>query len=313
MCRRLALLTLCVLCIWAVLLAAKEPNAEQNVGGECEWDNADDGAADFLPKIMVWVDIDECEMETEECSRNDGPHPVVSFDTSGMDPAHMLVHIVLDGRFMLALSEPSGEASMIMRSPHELHAPTSGDHAVEARIVSRSNDAVIARDVVAFTFDLRDPSRNTTERRAPCPIMPGSPITFDYRGGDGHGTHQPVLLAAFHATIGPVIEFGMGHFSTPMLHELCRAHGRQLVSMDTAAPWVEQFRHLENDFHTIMHVEAWEHVPEVEALLHKEWGLVFIDQHPETARIQVHPPSPTPHTPHPTPHTPCYRTLTLNN
>lgn len=57
--------------------------------------------------------------------------------------------------------------------------------------------------------------------------------------------------------------------------------------MDTASPWVDRFRHLETEFHTILHVTQWTDQPEVEKVYAQEWGLVFLDQHPETARVQA--------------------------
>ena len=99
------------------------------------------GEGDALaPRIMVWVEVmlpamahstlthacvhglvrlltctrmqafqvNECELESDECWSNDGPHPVISFDSSGMDPQHMRVRIFLDGRFLLTLGPTSG-------------------------------------------------------------------------------------------------------------------------------------------------------------------------------------------------------------
>ena len=57
--------------------------------------------------------------------------------------------------------EPSGDASIIMRSPHEQLAPHSGQHSVEAQIVTAAvngGDAVLARDEVHFVFDLQRPT-----------------------------------------------------------------------------------------------------------------------------------------------------------
>jgi len=203
--------------------------------------SAEDGGIEeeLEPRIMVWVEVNACEVEADECWSNDGPHPVISFDSSGMDPLTMKVQILLDGGFLYASGDPSGDASIIMRSPHEFASreagqnSDSGQHIVEARIVAATGgDAVLARDSFAFGFDLRQPASPTKaldgelDGRGPCSVAEGSHVVFDYRGGDGHGTHQPVLHAAFHASTGPVIEFGMGFFSTPMLHELCRIAGR---------------------------------------------------------------------------------------
>jgi len=41
-----------------------------------------------------------------------------------------------------------------------------------------------------------------------------------------NGTHLPALLACVSRTAGGVIELGVGHFSTPILHAVCEAAGR---------------------------------------------------------------------------------------
>ena len=226
------------------------------IGGLPAGASEGDSEEDLAPRIMVWVEVmlaplrpntravhpcvwalrrplthtrlrvsqvNECELESDECWSNDGPHPVISFDSSGMDPAHMRVRILLDGRFLLTLGppsgtrgcscareyvrdtthkcaghartaserrrvhaqmhihcagarvheptcvhtltrtpgEPSGDATIIMRSPHEQHAPHSGQHSVEAQIVATApdgSDTVLARDAVSFVFDLLGPA-----------------------------------------------------------------------------------------------------------------------------------------------------------
>ena len=260
----------------------------------------------YGPMVMVWVDTNPCDRESAECRRHDGPHPVISYDTSGFDPAAMRVHLFLDGSLLAAMSEAEGGASVLMRSPHEQQTPTDGRHYVEARILASDGEdsgggaRVLARDGMYFVFDLTDVYRPRIDAartsatgsegvrgEQACPVMEGSKVAFDYRGGDGHGTHQPVLYAALQATAGDVIEFGMGYYSTPMLHDLCAAAGRQLVSLDTDESWVDRFRWLGSASHRIMHVESWEGDVEVEALYAREWGLALVDQHPEAARVQV--------------------------
>jgi len=255
-------------------------NGEAGTPGEIE----DEGQEQ---KIMVWVEVNACETESDECWNNDGPHPVISYDSSAMDQTSMHVEVAMDGRLLATLREPSGDATIIMRSPHEQQVPNDGQHFVEARIVSLNDGALLARHSVSFVFDLRSKPWSSEGKLAPCAVMPGGNVSFAYRGGDGHGSHQAVLYAAFHATSGPVIEFGMGYFSTPMLHELCAAAGRQLVSIDTDDSWVSQFRHLETEWHAIVSVTQWENIPQVEPFYARDWGLAFIDQHPESARIQV--------------------------
>lgn len=54
-------------------------------------------------------------------------------------------------------------------------------------------------------------------------------------------SHLPALLACCAVTTGPVLELGVGHFSTPHLHALCGAMGRELVSMEDNREWLELF------------------------------------------------------------------------
>lgn len=55
------------------------------------------------------------------------------------------------------------------------------------------------------------------------------------------GSHLPALLAAVGASTGPVLELGVGHFSTPALHALCGAMGRKLVSVESDLKWLKEF------------------------------------------------------------------------
>ena len=56
------------------------------------------------------------------------------------------------------------------------------------------------------------------------------------------GSHLPALLACIAVTEGPVLELGVGHFSTPQLHALCGAMGRNLYSIESDAEWRKEFR-----------------------------------------------------------------------
>ena len=54
---------------------------------------------------------------------------------------------------------------------------------------------------------------------------------------DGGGSHVPLLASVVAiARPGPVLELGVGDMSTPLLREMCRAMGRELVSVDTSPP-----------------------------------------------------------------------------
>lgn len=50
-----------------------------------------------------------------------------------------------------------------------------------------------------------------------------------------HSTHLAVLMEAVRRTAGPVLELGVGLYSTPVLHWLCYPTNRRLVSYDSDA------------------------------------------------------------------------------
>lgn len=56
-----------------------------------------------------------------------------------------------------------------------------------------------------------------------------------------YSTHQEALMLAFSRTTGKVLELGCGYYSTPLLYHLCRATGREFVSVDSHPDWVGQF------------------------------------------------------------------------
>lgn len=54
-------------------------------------------------------------------------------------------------------------------------------------------------------------------------------------------SHLPALLACIAVTEGPVLELGVGHFSTPHLHALCGAMNRNLISIEPDQVWRDEF------------------------------------------------------------------------
>jgi hypothetical protein len=57
------------------------------------------------------------------------------------------------------------------------------------------------------------------------------------------GTHFPILAAALERTgSSPVVELGVGDYSTPMLHFLCARTKRPLLSIDNNEEWMAPFR-----------------------------------------------------------------------
>ena len=87
-------------------------------------------------------------------------------------------------------------------------------------------------------------------------------------------SHLPALLACIASTTGPVLEVGVGHFSTPHLHALCGALKRNLVSMEWDKAWREEFeKRYANSGHTV--VGEWVHLRN-----NGRWGVSFIDDSP---------------------------------
>lgn len=91
------------------------------------------------------------------------------------------------------------------------------------------------------------------------------------------GSHLPALMACIAATTGDVLEVGIGHFSTPILHGACL--GRKLVSVEDNKEWFDRFsipygrgfeHHFINaDYDSIM-----------PRLAEDKWSVVFLDHSP---------------------------------
>lgn len=93
-------------------------------------------------------------------------------------------------------------------------------------------------------------------------------------------THLPLLLAAVLKTEGPVLEIGIGNFSTPILHAVCKAMGRDLVSVEDDRQWVATFA---DEYAGPQHefIDGFDCLP---ALAERQWGVVLIDESPGTRR-----------------------------
>lgn len=72
--------------------------------------------------------------------------------------------------------------------------------------------------------------------------------------------HRYLLWPALEATKGLVVEFGMGHGSTPFLNQYCTEKKRELCSYDNTLAWLDKFKHYENDYHHIFLAHDWEDV-----------------------------------------------------
>ena len=75
-----------------------------------------------------------------------------------------------------------------------------------------------------------------------------------------YGTHLAPLIRAMERTTGPVLELGVGFFSTPYLHYACQSTGRHLTSYETSKTWAGCFTRYgyESDTHSIRVVKDWD-------------------------------------------------------
>jgi hypothetical protein len=88
------------------------------------------------------------------------------------------------------------------------------------------------------------------------------------------GSHMPVLLKILGISEGPVLEMGIGPFSTPFLHILCQQAGRKLVSYEGSPYYFERHADFRSAEHEINMVEDWNKI-DIEST---QWGMAFIDQ-----------------------------------
>ena len=101
---------------------------------------------------------------------------------------------------------------------------------------------------------------------------------------DPYATHQPVLYIALKRTGGPVIEFGCGHGSTPLLHRYCAARQRELLTLETDMGWAAEFSQYVTPLHRFMLVDDWAHVLSDDRIVNRRWSVAFVDQAPWEAR-----------------------------
>lgn len=95
-----------------------------------------------------------------------------------------------------------------------------------------------------------------------------------------YGSHLLVLLQAVFRTYGPILELGMGTFSTRLLHDICTLEKRQLVSCESDSrmrTWAYRFR---SKFHLVHYLSDWDQAP-----IDVPWDVALIDHSPSERRI----------------------------
>lgn len=92
-----------------------------------------------------------------------------------------------------------------------------------------------------------------------------------------YATHLPLLVACVAHTQGPVVEFGSGLYSTPVLHALCQT--RELLSVETDPVWFQLTGHFSRGTHSVILVPDFAQAP-----VDRPWDVALIDQCPPVRR-----------------------------
>jgi len=96
-----------------------------------------------------------------------------------------------------------------------------------------------------------------------------------------YATHLPLLAACVAHTTGPVLEVGMGTFSTPVLHAMCAERGgRALCSLESDPAWYQEYIHYATEWHRLFLVSSW-----AEAEIERAWDVALVDHTPPIRRV----------------------------
>lgn len=71
-------------------------------------------------------------------------------------------------------------------------------------------------------------------------------------GIDLAGTHAEALAFSVCSTSGLVVELGAGWYSTPLLHGMCEALERPLITIESEVKWLAEFRPWVSGFHRLV-------------------------------------------------------------
>jgi hypothetical protein len=93
------------------------------------------------------------------------------------------------------------------------------------------------------------------------------------------GTHLPVLIHLIGITDGPVLELGMGLYSSPFLHWACHTSKRPLDSYDNEQEWFGLNGQYRSENHSVTLVDDWDKID-----VKKDWDVAFIDLNPVLRR-----------------------------
>jgi len=94
-----------------------------------------------------------------------------------------------------------------------------------------------------------------------------------------YGSHLPVLTKLVNITTGPILELGIGLYSTPYLHWICKSTKRQLTSYESEPGWIKYFRDCRDEFHSLNLIADWDTLD-----VNDFWDIAFVDHAPDSRR-----------------------------
>lgn len=98
-----------------------------------------------------------------------------------------------------------------------------------------------------------------------------------------YSSHLPVLMEAINRSTGDVLELGPGVFSTPVLHWMCQAKKRNLLTIENDKKWYRFCKqYYETPLHKFLYVANWDECKDV---INKKWDVVLVDHSPSERRI----------------------------
>ena len=114
---------------------------------------------------------------------------------------------------------------------------------------------------------------------------PGHKGVAGVAGMDAYGTHLPTLIKAILISKGPVIEFGCGDNSTPIVHEICMMQDRFFFSIENTKEYFDKSQRYIADGHSILFCDNFDEFANL--IRGNQWGVAFVDSHPPKSRAQL--------------------------
>jgi hypothetical protein len=102
---------------------------------------------------------------------------------------------------------------------------------------------------------------------------------------NANAPHQGLLAGIVAQTTGPVVECGIGHFSTPILHYMCKR--RPLLSIEADKEWFDFYtRAMHSGTHAFHFANgvAYKDILLTDRYKDLHWAVAFVDHSPPESR-----------------------------